>query len=254
MKRPKRLLVLVCALIVLASIVTYVLANSFYFNFIATPYNPSRYTWTNPWTVSQAVDFVAATLNITGSGFQNDLQTYILAFQNTATDIQNYILSGFTYNVTFTVGAQTQVITSGTYAGTPLLITNTTTSNGTFTPTMYGAGNVNMSITGITWIQSQPITWSTNVLDPNTLTPTWVLVQNFTISGATRGYTSPGTVNIKFDPTKGGYVRFNVTLPTLGTQSFVFQQLLQNFTYAFPAIPVSGAQTCTLTIVSQGSS
>jgi hypothetical protein len=91
-------------------------------------------------------------------------------------------------------------------------------------------------------------------LSSNGTMKTVPVVQNFSIMGAARSYTSPGVVNIKFDPSKAGYVHFNVTLPTLGTQSFAFQQSLQNFTYAFAALPVSGAQTCTLTLVSQGAS
>jgi hypothetical protein len=209
------------------------LAASFYFNFHQVPYNPSKYSWTAPWQVHQLVDFVEATLDLTGSGYESDPHQFSLALKNIAPD-SSYVLTNMAYSATWNNGSASETIASGVYNGA-LIVGNNVTYVGLFTPTLVGIGNVNMTLSSIIWAQTAPITWTTSLVDATG--GTVFVVTNFGVTGAAKTYL-PGTTTFTISNEHGSayeYVSFKLEAPELGN-------LLINQTvdvYLNKAVPVT---------------
>lgn len=164
-------------------------AASFYFTFHQTPYFPSNYSWTEPWQVKQKVDFVEATLDLTGSSYQAEPHNYILTLKNVATE-PTYVITNMTYSTVWNNGSASEAIKSGTYNNI-LGVGKNATFTGVFTPTLVGTGSVNMTISSIVWAESKPITWTTNIVNPEP----HISVTDFTVTGASKTYLEKGNVS-----------------------------------------------------------
>lgn len=245
MKHKK--LITALGLVILICFASFGFAQTFNLIFNVEKYEPKKYSWQEPWTVQQVVDFIQSTLIVNGSGYEGEVHDYVLTLKNVAPDVQLYILSSMNYGVFWQVGAVNETIVSGSYSGI-LKVGENITYTGTFEPSIYGEGNIVMNINNIVWIEAQPITWTANVV--NTF-PEYVTVTSFTIEGAGYTYIEAGTaVAIFSGPSM--YVYFDVTIPEHGTQSFR-RLVSEEFRLDFSALTSGGAKTTTLTVTGAGS-
>jgi len=169
-----------------------VLANTFYFHWIETPFSPNNYHWSEPWEVKEMVDFLEATLTITGCAYQGQVHNVELAIKNGATVSDYYALS-FAYTALWYVDATHQeVIIQGAYSGA-LGIGETMTDTTTWQPSIVGVGEVKLDIIDIDWQKSELITWTKNsqiLGDPNH----YLTLANYVITGATKSIIESGNV------------------------------------------------------------
>jgi len=243
MKRKLKLAVVV--LLAMCALVGYAAAQSLYFYFTQTKYEPSQYHWEAPWTVQEVVDYIEATLNVTGSGVQNQPHDYTLVFKNIAPDVEAYILMSFDYAVNWTVGDQSETLVSRSYSGA-LLVGENVTYSGVFTPTIYGNGNIELTVENIVWAEAEPITWNAVVDNPY---PDFVTVADFHIEGASKTYLETGVAVATFSGV--GYVDFNLTLPEVGTIFVDEWPIDQEYRYEFGPLTTGGDLTATLTVLGQ---
>jgi hypothetical protein len=211
MKRTKLLIMaLILSLLILGS----VFATTFYFIFNQTPYKPTNYQWTEPWEVKQKVDFVEATLTLTGTGYKDEPHDVELALKNVAT-IPNYVILSMDYSATWNVGVESEVIIAGSTTE-PLFVGGTTTVYGTFAPTLVGIGEVEMGVSNIQWVESETITWTTKVIDPEG--GSYISVTNFAVFGASKTYQA-GTANFTLTWIAGiganGFISYKLEVPEL---------------------------------------
>lgn len=247
MKHKKAILAvaLVAALIIGAT------ATTFYFHWIQTPYFPSEYSWQAPWEVKAKVDFVEATLTLTGSSYESDPHDVELVIKNVATE-PNYVVLSMDYQAVWTVGADSEVIIGGTYSGA-LIVGENVSYTSVFTPALIGIGNVEMSITNIAWVESQPIAWTTEIvsLEPNEVT-------DFIIIGATRTHEA-GTVTFTITQTTHPTIKIDYKVEIVGVTVIadvldtVFANgVPQTFTFDIDPLTVGGAQIMRLTLFKHG--
>lgn len=230
------------------------LAQTFNFVFNETMYLPNEYLWQESWDVSLMIDYIKCILTVTGPAYQNSPHDYVLTFENTATDPNNYILMSFDYATRWVVGEEEETLISGTHSDVLLIGGAPVEYTGIFTPTLAGLGNIAMDVTNIVWIQSETITWTTEIDLGEVVS---VAVDSFVITGASRTYTETGQVQITFSTTApGSYVEFDLTLPETGTTNFDFQTMTETnnlFTYDFDPLTLGGDLTCTVTLIRQHS-
>jgi hypothetical protein len=169
-----------------------VLANTFYFHWIETPFNPTNYHWSQPWEVKEMVDFLEAQLTITGCAYQGQVHNVDLIITNVAT-ISDYYALSFAYTALWYVDATHQeVIIQGAYSGA-LGIGETMTDTKSWQPSIVGAGEVKLDIIDIDWQKSELITWTKNsriLGDSNH----YLQFSNYVITGATRSIIESGNV------------------------------------------------------------
>lgn len=253
-KIQRRKIGIIAALIVSLLIGT-VFGSTFYLTFIQTPYDPNLYAWTEPWEVFLSIDYISAYLTITGSAFQFDDHSYELSFENVAEDPLMYLLDAFDYEVVWTVGLDEETLISGSFADM-LLVGETVLYEGIFSPTISGIGDLRMNINNIVWTESEAIYWSYTTIDLNDVIPNYIILDSFTISGASTTYFETGQVQIVFSSPSAvpTYVTFDLTLPEIGTVNFDFHLETGTndmFTYDFGPLTIGGDLTCTLTVITQ---
>ncbi len=189
---------------------------TFHFVFNQTPYTPSEYGWQEPWEVIEKVDFVEAWLTLTGCSYEGEPHDVELVITNVAT-IPNYAIIGMTYNATWNVGAESEVIIAGSYADYGLAVGDSVAYNDTFSPSLVGTGTVSVDISNIQWVETESITWQTETLVE---LPSKVGVSNFAVYGASINYVEPGTCNFTLQWTDGtsayGFCDYKVTIVELG--------------------------------------
>ena len=190
------------------------LAQTFFFIFNLTTYFPSGYDWQEPWEVKERVDFVEAMLSIAGPGYEGESHNVELTLKNVATE-SNYVITDMDYQANWTVGTDSEVIIEGSYSGA-LLVGENVTYSGSFTPTLVGAGNVEMFVSNIVWVESDPITWTTDTVITGYTGPS-VSIESFEITGATMSKIESGIVSfrIKAPHTAVARYTYNVTIVEL---------------------------------------
>lgn len=172
-------------LLVLLSFAAIGFAQTFNFLFNRTDFMPDQYGWETPWTVTELVDFVEVTLVIAGSGYEGQTHEYDLTLKNVASE-SDYIFLSCDYAVTFEVGIESEILVSGTHDTPILYVGESILYEGTFAPTLFGAGNVKMSLTSILWGKDESISWSTKI---DNQPPTGKLITTgFSVTGASKTY------------------------------------------------------------------
>lgn len=160
------------------------LAQTFNFIFNQTSFEPDNYIWSESWTVTELVDFVEVTLEVTGSGYQSQTHDYDLTIKNVASEL-DYILLSCDYEAKFIVGVDEEVLVSGSHVDPILYVGESVTYSGSFAPSLFGSGDIQMSITNALWGRDEAITWSTDIENPYTSKLT---ITGFAISGASKTY------------------------------------------------------------------
>jgi hypothetical protein len=248
-KIRKYIALLSIGLAIMAGLVS---AGTFYYNFTSTPYKPDQYGWKQPWTIYQMVDFVEATLNVQGSGYQSITHNYNLTLKNVASD-PTYVLLSCNYVAKFENGITQEQLLNGTHTSPLLYKNNSTKYSGTFVPTLYGVGNITMSLTNIQWGVDAPITWTTSVINASAYVGK-LTVADLQVIGASRTYI-PGNVTFTLKATDqtGTIVSFELKIFETGlvvktvTDYVLVKDALTPFNYPFT--PTSGgALTMQLTI------
>lgn len=249
MKNKKLALAVILSAVLTAS----VFAATFHFIFQQTPYYPSQYNWTAPWEVKQKTDYVEAWLNITGSGYEGDLHSVELIIKNVA-PVPNYAIIGLTYNATWNVGAESEVIIDGLYSG-GLVAGENMTITGVFSPTLVGAGTINMDITEMQWAETESITWT---LDTYEEASNKVQISNFAVYGCSKTYVETGTVNFTLTwidaMASYGYASYKLEIVELGqvvaeeTDIYLSKQIPVDFSVPFGPLTQGGLLTMKLSV------
>lgn len=236
-------------------IVSAVVAQGFHLIWNQIPFEPSNYSWEEPWEVHEMVDFVDAKLTITGCSYEgqdHDLELIITNVANTP----DYYLTSFSYLAKWYVDeANQEPIMAGAYTGDPLAVDSFVTYVDTWVPTIIGAGFVKMNIIDIVWAQSEPITWTTEWID-NINGPTWDIT-DFAVTGATKTYMD-GSVAFTITLTSSGpydtcfkveIIKDATVIQLVGEETITFNiQEPQSFEYNFDGVTESGAYTMRLTL------
>ncbi|MDH5790038.1 MAG: hypothetical protein OEZ27_05545, partial [Nitrospinota bacterium] len=212
----KRLKIGLVATVAALLIVSAVAANTFYFHWVEVPFAPNNYHWSEPWTVYQMVDFLDAQLTITGCAYQGQTHDVELIITNVAT-IPDYYATSFAYTANWYVDETHQeVIIQGAYSG-GLGVGETMVDTTTFQPSMIGAGDVKMDIIDIVWVQSEPITWTTEIIDNAGVIPESIDIKDFIITGASLSKAEAGTVSFTIEKIVSPQYRisFNVEIVEL---------------------------------------
>jgi hypothetical protein len=254
MQRKRKLGLIATLIAVLA--VSAVAANTFYFIWIETPFEPNNYHWSESWEVKEMVDFLDAQLTITGCAYQGQPHDVELIITNVATIADYYALS-FAYTVNWWIDeTHNEVIIQGLYDGA-LGIGETFTDTTVFQPSIIGIGEVKMDIIDIVWAISKPITWTTEIVDETGIMGAGNFeVTEFTVTGASMSNSEPGVVSITIQnyhyPTERG-ISFNVEIvelsQTVGAEvDGRLPETYTDFTYNFAALANGGAYTMRLTI------
>lgn len=234
----------IVSIVLLAALLTVsiVAANTFYFIWIETPFEPNVYNWNEPWQVKEMVDFVEATLTLTGCSYQGQSHDVELIITNVANS-PNFYLMSFSYLATWYVDAEHQeTIIAGSYTDDPLAIDSFVTYLDTWIPTLIGDGEIQLDIIDIAWARSETITWTTVINNQNL---GYCEISSFVIEGATKTFLETGTAVIYFTAT--GPLNFDLTIPEIGTQHF--EGITESpFTYEFGPLTIGGDLTATLTI------
>lgn len=252
MKNKKKLAI--AAILIAAVFMTGVLAQTFFLIFNQTPYSPSEYSWQQSWQVFEKVDFVEATLTLTGSGYAGDPHDAELILKNIATD-PNYAIMDMDYQADWVIGADSELIIGGLYSD-GLLVGETVTYTGTFTPTIIGAGNVEMSVTNIVWVEPEPITWTKDATVTGPY-PSDIKVENFEITGATMSLIESGAVSFRinninsYEPITCNYKVEVVELAiTIAQGSDVIQPMAgKDYSFNIDPLPSGGALTLLISVV-----
>lgn len=171
--------------------------STFYFNFTKTDFKPDQYSWKEPWTVTQLVDFVQVTLDVVGSGYEGQTHNYEFTLKNVASE-PNYILLSCNYTVKFKIGTSEETLIQGFHNNPLLYVNNSKTYSGTFAPTLYGTGNISCSINNILWGVNELITWTTQTINP--YTGNLQVSPALAVTGATKTYEN-GTVTFSLKST-----------------------------------------------------
>lgn len=226
------------------------LAQSFFFIFNLTAYFPTQYDWQEPWEIKERVDFVEATLNITGPGYEGESHNVELTLKNVATE-SNYVITDMDYAANWTVGTDSEVIIEGSYSGA-LLVGENVTYSGSFTPTLVGAGNVEMFVSNIVWVESDPITWTTDTVITGT---TGLSIESFEITGATMSKIESGVVSFRInapmvDIAKYDYkvevVELNLTIAEGSVSSITVDYI--DYSFTFDPLEAGGAYTMQISV------
>lgn len=237
-------------IIVTTLLVMTVAAQSFYFIYVETTYEPSEYGWQQPWTVKQVVDFVEGTLTVTGSGYSEDPHDFELVIKSISPE-SDYALTAFDYEVVWMVDPDQETVTSGAYSGA-LLVGETVTYTGQFTPTLYGTGNLQLTINNIAWAQPEPITWTTEVVNTHSK-ESYMSVTNFEVVGATMSILETGTVSFEIGTTSDVQFIYKVEIVELGIKivegsDYVTGGFPNNYSFDFGPVTFGGSLTMRLTI------
>lgn len=247
----KKTAILAAALV--SALIISVAAASLDFIFNQTPYYPGEYSWTAPWEVKQKVEFVEATLTVTGSSYEGDSHNAELILKNVATE-PDYVITDMAYSASWNVGAESEVIIGGTFSGA-LLVGEIVTYTGVFTPIIVGIGNVEMSVINIVWVESEPITWTKDTTITHSKASDLEIL-SFTITGATMSYTEPGTVAFKIK-NKSSYenisLRYKVEIVEAGitvaeASDTVNSMNEKSYSFNFDPVPIGGSLTMLITI------
>lgn len=178
------------SIVIIALALSLASAATFYFNWIETPFDPTNYHWQELWEVKEMVDFMEATLTITGCAYQGQSHNINLEIKNVAT-VSNYYALSFDYFATWYVDEENQEpIISGVYSGALGVGESIIDTVIDWQPSVIGAGFVKMNIIDIKWHQGEPITWITEVIDN---TGGVIEVSDFEVSCILSGLT--GTVS-----------------------------------------------------------
>ena len=245
------------AAIILVTIALTSIANAatFYFVFNETPFDPNNYHWQEPWEIKEMVDFLEATLTITGCGYQGQLHNVELAIENVAT-VANYYAVSFAYTANWWIDSENQeVIIQGLYSG-GLGVGETMIDTTTFQPSLIGAGLVKMDIIDIVWAQPEPITWATNIVDTAGVVGSSIGITAFGVTGASMNIVEPGLVSVSIKSLVSGtfHISFNVEIvelaQTVGAEVAATLNAGQTISFAYPfdALENGGAYTMRLTI------
>jgi len=136
--------------------------------------------------VTQLVDFVEVTLDVTGSGYEGQTHDYDITIKNVASE-PDYILLSCDYEVKFIVGIDEESLIAGNHNDPLLYVGEEQSYIGTFAPSLVGVGNIEVSMTNAAWGRDASIVWTTNVINPwgptNPLT-----VSNPVLTGASKTY------------------------------------------------------------------
>lgn len=240
-KIGRKNVVVMSSIIIAALLVGYTTAQTFNFIFNPTRYAPNKYSWLEPWEVHQTVDFISATLVVNGSGYQGENHVFTLTFLNIAPDADSYVLTSFNYQVLWKVVTVNETLTSGSYSGA-LLVGSNVKYTGSFTPSIYGSGNILMTVTNIVWVEKAPITWT--VTPVNTYTD-YVTIASLTVQGCAKTYETEQIVATFSGPS--AYVSFDLQTPD-GTFHFTDRPTATQFTYNIGPYTTGGAKTVTLTV------
>lgn len=247
MKHKSKLGLIALALV---AAITLASAASFYFIFNQTSFEPDQYTWEEPWTVSELVDFVEATFDVTGSGYAGQTHNYDLTFKNVATE-PNFILLSCDYEAKFIVGVDEEVLVSGSHSSPILYLNEEVLYQGTLAPSLFGVGNVQMAISNILWGVDEAITWTTNEVNSY---DGKLAISAFTVTGASKTYET-GQVDFTLTATdlSGTIVSFTVEVVELSqvihteTDYTLVKDVPEAFSYSFQC-ENGGSLTMQLTI------
>jgi len=206
--------------------------------------------WSEPWTVTELVDFVEVTLEVSGSAYQGQSHDYNLTIKNVATE-SDYILLSCDYEAKFIVGVDEESLISGTHNDPILYVNDEVLYQGTFAPSLNGSGNVQMTLTNILWGRDEPITWSTDIENPYTSKLT---IAGFAITGASKTY-EQGSANWTMTATdvSATIVSFEIRIVETGeiihteTDYVLVKDVAEDFGYLFE-LAEGGSLTMKLTI------
>lgn len=244
---------LITALIAVLA-VSAVAAQGFHLIWNEVPFEPNNYSWQEPWEVHEMVDFVDAQLTITGCSYEGQNHNIELVITNVA-NTPDYYLLAFTYSAKWYVDETNQEnIITGTYSGDPLAVGDFVTYTDAWIPTVIGVGVVKLNIIDIVWAQSEPITWTTEVVNPE---PDTIEVSDFNVIGATKSYVESGTVsftlmyNVAGSRARGYKVEIVELSVIIGEQSDItlVGNVPQTFTIPFDVLTIGGDFTMRLTVI-----
>lgn len=189
MKSKKRLILGILAVAAIFS--AGALANTFYLIWNQTPFEPTNYSWEEFWETKEMIDFIEATLVLTGCGFEGQSHDAELVIKNVAGTPDQYA-TAFDYLCKFYVDETHQEnIFAGTYTGDPMAPGENVTYTDVWVPTVIGMGSIKMNVIDIVWVIPEPITWQYDVVDE---TSGKIEVTNFAVTGASVNVIEDGTV------------------------------------------------------------
>ena len=241
-KKLKTGIIALAALIVVAAVA----AQGFNFIWNETPFNPTNYSWQEPWEVKEMVDFLEGTLTITGCAYQGQVHDVNLDITNVAT-VSNYYALSFAYTALWWVGETNQeVIIQGAYSGV-LGIGESMIDTTTWQPSIIGIGEVKLNIIDIIWVQSETITWTTQY--ETTYVP--LTITNFAVTGATQTHIESGTVGFTLTLVGAAPSVWDLTVTIVETSQLIAEEhdvsfdtdVPQTFTYNFEPLTQGGSLT-----------
>lgn len=242
----------IVSLIVLLCFAAIGMAQTFYFIFNQTGYKPTQYSWTEFWEVKEVADFMEATLTLTGSGYVGESHDVSLILKNAVTE-PDYIITGMDYSATWFVDPDSEVIIEGSYLGA-LVAGETVEYTGSFTPTLVGTGDIQMSIVNIVWAQPEPITWSYET--DTTGTGGKGVIHDLIVIGAAQTLIESGTVEFTLENLFApGYTTFGykIEIVELGEivaegEVKISEHSSELLSFSFDPLAVGGTYTMKVTV------